>query len=1394
MAILSRALEVNLADYHVDVAVHPRYSVLRDVMAVYSGMKDEFETFLEELSHPYRNLEFIIKKARRYSLDYFYLFKKHPEGAKGVGVFMGIFLEIVVHGKAMAVRVDAADNMLLYIQKIIRESDDDFPRFSKVLEQAFSQIKDLDDESFNLFVKSYYSLNRLGDVVVHRRGSTHLPVSGLNHLLMKYLDFTYRYFLTLKDPLTWCSENTGIPAESESALEIFRDISSDYLAGLQQKLKDFESRERKNSLAFTEKLVCMPGFQDMIKRYQAVPGKLYQAGLGQGKANRYKLLFLFHITGTEGLGLIHEDALRDINRTMKTVIEEERRSDVQDLIAQTFSILKHWVDTYPETALNSVLSMGEGVFKTDDNDFVNFFIDRVIDLGFQPPVLEAEKSEQQKRTNREHILNIRIWMRIIEMNPKWSSRLIAALVIHLTVRGVSIKDTDLFPRDISRFLGSRIEPVYNLCKQLARLFPSYFNDIGAEGALRDISTEIDELCQRKDRLVHYLRKQSHVESSNLLPVLLESVMDYWRDGEKKHLEKWIPDGLYKEINPEGPYFDGIHDVLESLGEHTGLVISDLFMLPEEQRLPLVEQLGAGTDLDRRRLNLAFQFHKKLCQKYRPDNSDLESYLSSLEAKGFPDIAKLKEILKKSDVKSRLYKLLNYLEKLKALIVSHDSYEAREDIYQKRHITVDIPSMYGSYHETRFDAMGLTFRLEAIVNVLIEEYTQAVDLTLVTKSTFFQIYNRLALFDNILKIDGMYSREYEKQLNLMIFALGSSGFTYTQYLDIIKGFVQAVRNIVNVYFTNIYKLNLDRVLTQTGNKQILPRYRSSEKRDDLEKLKHRISEIFFREKISQALGLQSLDVFLSRILQTLYNQADILPANQLRLLLNYDPNRAMADMDRPETQALGIVVLGNKGLNLCRLTGFGWPVPPGFIITTEVYRSRNILNAYPAAETNFKSQLARHIQVLEKKTNRRLGDPSNPLLLSVRSGSSISQPGMMDSLLNVGMNEIIAERMAETTNNPWFAWDNYRRFLQSYGMSFNLERDDFDRIIHDFKREKGILFKRTLSGAQMKELALKYREFITVSGVHIEDDPFEQLRICIGNVFESWELPKARMYRKIMGISDDWGTAVTVQSMVFGNISSNAGSGVLFTHNPKLPGDTLKLWGDFTIGNQGEDVAAGLVNTLPISDSQKELEQRNTNISLETHFPEIFLALKTFTTELIRTRNWSPQEIEFTFESPRAKDLHILQARDMVFDTDRTHPVFDVEDALFQGSYIAHGIGVSGGAMSGRIVFSVSEIEMWRNVEPETALILVRSDTVPDDIKEIHAADGLLTARGGITSHASVVAHRLEKTCVVGCSELYCDEKNKLCRFGEKTFHSGEFLSINGQEGSVYHGYFRVKDT
>jgi pyruvate,orthophosphate dikinase len=1393
LRVKSKALEVNLADYHVDVAIDAKYSILQEVMAKYYGLMEGLSTFLKELSHPYKNWRFIVTETRKYSLEYFHLLKKHPAGPDAAQLLINIFIRALKDSRDEAVKKDSVDNLLLLIQKIINDSGPNLNRFQPVIDDAFAQIHGLPDASFSLFVKSYYGLNRLAKAFLMRNQDSGCHFRAINLLLIKYYEHTYRYWLNEEDPQNWFEKEAEIKVPGNQFDEFFKTISHRQLKDWQRQLKLCIRDQKIESKEGLVQLLALPGFGQIVDAYRQIPRQLLRKFDKKDRGRHFKLIFLFHIMNLTGLYLVHEETLRDINQTLTWIIENENYRNIENLIRKTFAILKEQTRMYPATALNCVLNMGKAVYNTDELDLVNFFIDAVIELGFQTPMLQGVDNEWQIRVNSSHILNIRTWLEIIEVNPKWSTRLLSGLIIHLSLCGVFIRDIDLFPRDITRFLNSKIIPVFNLAKQLTRLFPAFFNDIGAEGKLREISTQIDEITHRRDRLIHFLRKQSHVESSNRILPFMEAALHFWQTRDKTCLKPFVPPAIYEEIDTRGPFIDGVNAILSHFTEKGIKIPDDLRILTEKKIENLLTEISDVPDVDRERITLSIAFYKALYQKYSFDYHELAGYIAQLRTEALPDLNRLDQALAEPDTKIKLYMLLDYLEKLKATITSDQSFEINENIYKKRHITIDIPSMYGSYHEMKFDCLGLTFRLETLVNVMLEELIRDIDLSLITKATFYQIYSLLRLFDKALKLDGILSVEFERQLEFLAHSLEVKGFTQTQYLDIFRGFAQAVKNIIHDHFHNIFGQNLNRILSQISTAQILPKFLPRQHPEDGEKLEHRVSEVFFREQIALSLGLQQLDLFLSRILTTLFQQSHKVPKDLLHQLLLYDPQNAMTSIDSAKGRVTGIIDLGNKGINMVKLKNFGFPVPPGFIITTEVFRCRRIIDSYPPATENFKEQVARNVADLEKLSGKKFGDPQNPLLLSVRSGSSISQPGMMDTLLDVGNNEEIAAGIAAKTGNAWFAWDNYRRFLQCYGMAFGLKRDDFDAIISDQKSKQGIPYKKEFTGGQMKNVALLYKALIRDSGVDILETPLEQLYMAIKTVLDSWESSKAKTYRQIMGISDDWGTAVTVQAMVYGNISKKSGSGVIFTHNPRWSGDTLKLWGDFTVGNQGEDVVSGLVKTNPISIFQQEIEMRETDITLQTHFPAIYEALRGWAHKLIDEKKWTPQEMEFTFESPSISDLYLLQTRDMTIRERKKALTFDYEEK-HAAYYLGHGIGVSGGAMSGRLVFNLEEIEKWRNQEPGTNLILARADTVPDDIREIHAADGLLTARGGLTSHAAVVAHRLDKTCVVGCGDLICDERNKSCTFNQILVKAGDHISIDGHEGSVFRGMIKVKET
>jgi pyruvate,orthophosphate dikinase len=438
-----------------------------------------------------------------------------------------------------------------------------------------------------------------------------------------------------------------------------------------------------------------------VDAYGAVPEGLKRLGETEGEGERWKLLFLVRIMGLEGLSTLWEETLRKIHRTMSGLLERETAEEAKKALEAVFPVLRWSIRSYPSTALNSLLNIGRAVAATGRRRLIARFVEDAADLDFQGPDLGMAGDTFSSRENTAHVQNIRTWMELIGLYPPASRKLLSCLTIHLALRGVLIRDVDFFPRDITRFLNSDIGPVYNQAKQLARLLPAYFNEIGAEGRLRDVSTRIDEILSRKDALVHFLRKQSHVESSNRIVGLVEGVLSYWWTGRRGGLRSYVPSDLYQALKGGDDFPEGIHRLLTHL-EDSGRIarVEDLLVLDQGEVRGAAGRVEGVTETDVSRLELAIEFYQLLYQKYRLGTVTLERYLEQAPLGTFPDLDSLKKALVETDPHRKIQGLLDYLERLREIILSPETFEVKEDIYHKRHIAADIPSVYGSYHEAK----------------------------------------------------------------------------------------------------------------------------------------------------------------------------------------------------------------------------------------------------------------------------------------------------------------------------------------------------------------------------------------------------------------------------------------------------------------------------------------------------------------------------------------------------------------------------------------------------------------------------------------------------------------------------------------------------------------------
>ena len=432
--------------------------------------------------------------------------------------------------------------------------------------------------------------------------------------------------------------------------------------------------------------------------------------------------------------------------------------------------------------------------------------------------------------------------------------------------------------------------------------------------------------------------------------------------------------------------------------------------------------------------------------------------------------------------------------------------------------------------------------------------------------------------------------------------------------------------------------------------------------------------------------------------------------------------------------------------------------------------------------------------MERATGREFGNPDRPLLLAVRSGATISMPGMMATLFNVGINEEIVEGLARSTGEAWFAWDNYRRFIQSWGMSFGMEREVFSGIMNFYKAKYGVEKKRQFSGGEMKELALAYRRGGGGAAHHSVRRPVGPAQIAIQQVFDSWTSSKARQYREIMGISDSWGTAVIVQAMVFGNLGLSSGSGVVFTAHPYRKIRRVALWGDFTPGNQGEDIVGGLVSTYPHfqgAEGDRGAGRAGGGHVPGGEFPAGVQAALRYRQEPGLREKMEPAGSGIHLRGARRKRISTSSRPATWFPPSGSPSKSSPRRRSWRRASSAKGSG-SAGAPSRDGRSSPWKISgSCAREDPETPLILVRSDTVPEDVQEISLTEGLLTAKGGQTSHAAIVAFELDKTAIVGCRNLTVLESEGRCLLNRTEIKKGDFISLDGRKGLVYSGKARA---
>ena len=1364
----SQALEANLEQTrYKDIFIPEEHQRFIDLSAKYFGINKRAKECITEYHHPLSNHTFVTEELRKMLMDDFWFYTRDDIPSDAFNIPLEMMHSLLKPEVAAKLRLNIIITLMEFANKVISES----PKHDGLIITVFSILNGAFEGNKDVYILATKHAGRyLGKVAQDERFR-----DSACELLRMMLKEDYRYWQQTSQVEDWIGNKRQMLTEDEIQ-KVCDEIGHPYFDHLNANLESADT---------WEKLTDLPHFEQIAKRFseseQAFPHFITKF---------HYVFFLLHLPGMENQ---RERLIWNMDRMMRDAIDEMPQDELIPFIDTIFDLAEELKKDYMSAVLDFQQTLGLKIIdvdQTEQKEIVNYFEKKLIAFGFVTPGNVFVGEDWQLSVDENHIKNIRVWLELIEHSKTPMEKLLSALIVNLKLGGIFLSDTDLFQREITKVLNSNITPYYKMVKQLTRIFPVYFNEIGAEGEIRNVTTNMDEISGRQDKLVHFLRKQVHTESNNTLIGLTFDVFKFWSDGNLDLLKPILPNNVFESIDKESTWFVPIHNLVQTMCEISCLNPEDVLMLSRDDFENLIGSAARRIELEedlyqreRARLMDIRDLYAYLREKYSFESVNIFNSLRSFPFIPDEEIDKFEKVYKAKDFGKSLTMIYAFMDKLKSVIFSPEQSEGWENIYHKRHIAIGIPSMYGTYRENKFEAMGLTFRLERVATQLMEKVVQSINLEYISERTLNQIYTILEYFRNGLELDGVTNQSFNSKLDMLRYSLTSRSFSFGQYINIFQFIAEDVRRIIIKYFLKSYEYPLKIVIPQLFD----PEGKLNER--ETAALISKKSEEFHRDLLSDAFLMQPLDNFIGRILNSLRTMEATLNEKLISDIMTYNSEMLISPFWKATPKMDNQVFIGNKANNLKNLYLHGMPVPPGFVITTETFRRNETINTIPELRTEIHGMIRKHIEELENVSGRKFGNPEAPLLVSVRSGTAISMPGAMDTFLNVGLNDELVEAIASDPTKAWAIWDSYRRFLQSWGMAKGIHRDVFDEEINSFKTKYNVKQKMEFKASEMRELAYSYKHILEEKGVELEQDPFKQIIGCVNMVFESWNSERALAYRRHLGISENWGTAVIVQQMIFGNLSEVSGTGVVFTQNPHRERPGVHLYGDFTMRSQGEDIVGGLVKPLPIGETQRKAANLE-GPSMQTALPEIYKKIYAIAKELTEDLGYSPQEMEFTFESDKPEDFHILQIRDQDLKLeDEMNAFVQAPDEMNQ---IGRGMGIGGGAMNGLVAFNEDDIKTLREQYPDQQVILVRPDTVPDDIGMIFNCDGLLTARGGATSHAAVTAVRLGKVCVVSCIELEVNDEKHCGELNGHKLQAGTEIAIDGNLGLVYLGHYQME--
>jgi len=1030
---------------------------------------------------------------RRATSDLAY-YMAHERAADAIDVFASLYGKAVKEASPQQQRETAIQNFLAYLARVITECGAAWRLVRPALMRALARVEALFEAIPELAPAASPRVRHLTETALEfQADAAPRAQERCLELLTTALREVYARWLALEDPVDWWLEQTR--ADCDGAMpEPVATISHTYLRHCLETLDASATaplRERSDAL------LALPDEAQIERAYLDAAISLEEETRGwQGRAERIR--WLIRVLAQPALVAAHDRALGNINRAFLDVLSEADGEGLEELLRETFSGLRHSQLSRSPIALRLIARIGAEMLTSSNPDWAQLLIDEFLAWDFPAPGFEGYTDDWQVRVDPAHLRTVRTYLALIEANPERARELVAALVAHLHLGGVFIADADLFQKDVSSLLNAKIAPIYHPIKHLLKLFPVYFSDIGAEGELYEASARISDLGGSRDPLCHFLHEQCHVGCNPGLIDFIESIAHFFSTGERTHLRGYVPDSLYEELDIEDETWSGMHRVFARLTEEEDLPA--LFALDGATLERRLRELDVGSAIEREKAALLFHLRALVGAKYELHHDDALVRLAAFQDTKPNEVEALRAALDGNRHEEALAILLTTLERLQEIILRPERTEGSEDVYRKRHSAVGTPSVYGRYREEKFDAMGLSLRLESLVDTLFDRLLAEQDFEFVNRATLGRVVRWLHLMLRAVRVDGCRGRGLASALAMLEEAVQTEGVSLDQYIDIFQLLGSGVEQLVRIRFLDLYGPVLERLLPHLLETGVV----KAEPDIDQHETVLKISEEVQRDLVAQSLALRQIDALAGRVLRSMLLARERLDAATSSLLMTYEGNRACVPIDRTRGLLDGAVHLGNKGTLLKRLAYDGLPVPPGFILTTEVFRCREAIRASEALRQDVAQRVHRELTRLQRETGCRLGDPRRPLLLSVGAGSAISMPGILDTIVNVGMNKEVTQGLAERSGSAWGAWDAYRRLLQFWGMSHGVARDSFAALMRDAKETWGAPKKSDVPSEGMRDLALRYRNLLQEAGCPILDDPFDQLSVCIDLVMDSWE--------------------------------------------------------------------------------------------------------------------------------------------------------------------------------------------------------------------------------------------------------------------------------------------------